>query len=87
METTFQNEPSFVAAELNRIYDPSINYLDDDAMRKLDDYFGSAIDCLAFSKCYEMAVIIYFCNVNPNECSNAAPQYLIHGNWIRRSTT
>jgi hypothetical protein len=71
MVTTSQNEPEFVASELYRIYDSSIDYLDVDAMRESDAYFGSAIDCLGFSERYEMAVIIYFCDENPKACSTA----------------
>ena len=40
MEISAQNDPEYVEGELDRMYNGTIDYLDGDLMRKLDDYHG-----------------------------------------------
>jgi hypothetical protein len=54
---------------LDRIYKPTIDYLDGDMMRDSDDYHGPTVDCFIFAKNYAMVVVLYCCNLNAIACS------------------
>ncbi len=54
---------------LDRIYKPTIDYLDGDMMRDSDDYHGTTMDCFIFAKHYAMVVVLYCCDSNANACS------------------
>ncbi len=56
---TCQNSTEFVTTELDRIYDPTVDYFDETTMEDSDDHHGDTVDCYIFAKLYSMVVVLY----------------------------
>jgi hypothetical protein len=66
MEITFQNSAEFVTTELDRIYDPKVDYFATETMKDSDDHHGNTVDCYVFAKLYLMVVVLYIGDPIPN---------------------
>jgi hypothetical protein len=66
LKVSMQNDKEFIDAELKRIYNPQVDYMDGTKMGESDDCYGSTVKCFVFSKLYSLVVVLYICDSNPS---------------------
>ena len=84
----WQNDQPFIDAELQRIYNPEVEYLDG-SFCESDEGHGSTVDCYVFAKAYSMVVLLYCCDSNVKASSTVfmdghmgASDYVLHKEGI-----
>jgi hypothetical protein len=67
LDITFQLKEKNSEEEKQRVYLQNIDYLDGKRMvEPLDEFYGASIDCLVFSKLFQVVVVVLYSSSIPD---------------------